>query len=113
MDTWRLVDVQVFFTFFAAFSSAPFFSFWGALQIFFRRTPPLRQPIGPYRFCCFSTLCWLFLYVFSGGLGNCSLLKIFFFYPDCPSLAPYKYGGIGVGYIRWFWLYNVGLECVG
>ena len=48
MDTWRLVDTRVFFTFsFTPFCSASFFSFLGALRNFFCRTAPLRQPFGP------------------------------------------------------------------
>ena len=46
MDTLRLVDVGVLFTFFL---SSFLLLFWGGLAFFFCRIAPLRQPFGPHK----------------------------------------------------------------
>ena len=68
MDTLRLVDVGVFFTFlFTPFCSASFLLFFGGGPCdFFCRIAPLRQPFGPHKI--FWTFCeFLFFESFVGA----------------------------------------------
>ena len=98
MDTWRLVDAGVFFTFFFdsfLFGLFFFFLFFGALRDFFCRTAPWRQPFGLYNF--FLTLCVVFfLKSFLGASVPLHSYKHIFFYPQGPTFSAVQvWGGRG------------------
>ena len=72
MDTWRLVDAGVFFTFFVR---PLFLRFWGPCEIFFAELPHCVNHSVRTNF--FDLVRGFFFEIFSGGLGNSSLLTTF------------------------------------
>ena len=86
MDTWRLVDLGVFLTFFSTPSCLASFSFLG--HTFAKKFADCVQT-------CFAFLDLVPVFLFCGGFVSPPPPP-----HNAPLLALYKYRGVGVGDIR-------------